>query len=184
MWCCGRSRSYFVLAVACESCMLFACLGVATYILEVIMIPIRCGSESLSRLRTALSPFVGQTLFNCYPNLEHEPWATGVATGRGGKDEADRYGEINRFTYNRMTRQARQDLPRRRNEPPTPHQNDENWPLPFDTGHEPAILERHTAQSTSRSIVFRSLSFTQGPAVDALFGPTRVGSRSERRTRG
>jgi len=103
---------------------------------------------------------------------------------RGGKDEADRYGEINRFNYNRMTRQARQDLPRRCNEPPTPHQNDENWPLPFDTGHEPAILERHTAQSTSRSIVFRSLSFTQGPAVDALFGPTRVGSGSERRTRG
>ena len=73
MWCCGWSRSYFVLAVACESFMLLACLGVATYILEVIMIPIRCGSESLSRLRTALSPFVGQTLFNCYPNHGHDP---------------------------------------------------------------------------------------------------------------
>jgi len=85
-----------------------------------------------------------------------------------------------------MTRQARQDLPRRRrcNEPPTPHQNDKNWPLPFDTGHEPAILEPHTAQSTSRSIVFRSLSFTQGPAVDALFGLTRVGSGGVRAKEG
>ncbi len=74
-------------------------------------------------------------------------------------------------------------MPRRCNERPTPHRNDKNWPRPFNTGHrEPhtyaltrsrgANLEPRAAQSATlhinRSIVFRGLSFTQGPVNAGL----------------
>ena len=77
----------FVLAVAsCIVVCLLACRCIYTRSYpHLTCLP-------LSRLRTV---YPHQSLFNCYPNHEHKPWATGIATGRGKKARRTNTGTIN-----------------------------------------------------------------------------------------